>query len=88
MPNHNQISDHLINLSDLATQAKGNIAHIAFLLNEVQGRIYQLKSHIKKGSSLQLDHFNELDKLINISIELAHAYQNHFSKLEKEYEGE
>ncbi|MDV7651893.1 hypothetical protein ACSUBI_00185 [Acinetobacter baumannii] len=89
MPNQKTIlEDHSIDLSDLATQAKGNIAHLAFLFDEVQERIYQLKSHIKNGYSLQLEHFDELDKLMNISIELAHVYEIRFRDLEKEYEGE
>lgn len=89
MPNKNTISkDHSIDLSDLATQAKGNIAHLAFLFDEVQRRIYQLKSYIKNGYPLQLEHFDELDKLMNISVELAYVYKTRFSDLEKEYEGE
>lgn len=89
MPNQKTIlEDHSIDLSDLATQAKGNIAHLAFLFDEVQERIYQLKNHIKNGYSLQLEHFDELDKLMNISIELAHVYEIRFRDLEKEYEGE
>lgn len=88
MPNHKQIpTDHLIDLSDLATQAKGNITHLSFLFDEVQERIYQLKNHIKNGYALQLEHFDELDKLLNISIELAHVYGTRFSELEKECEG-
>lgn len=89
MPNQNTISkDHLIDLADLATQAKGNISHLSFLFDEVQERIFQLKSYIKNGYSVQLEHFDELDKLMNISIELAHVYKTRFSDLEKEYGGE
>lgn len=89
MPNQNTISkDHSVDLIDLVTQAKGNIEHLSFLFDEIQERIYNLKDQIKNGFSLKLEHFNEMEKLLNISSELAHVYKTRFSDLEKEYEGE
>ncbi|MFW1858566.1 hypothetical protein [Acinetobacter defluvii] len=88
MPNSSTPQDHSIDLIDLSTQAQSNIAHLAFLFDEVQERIYRLKDHIKNGYALQLEHFDEMEKLLNISSELAHVYKTRFSDLEKEYGGE
>ncbi|MDG3555850.1 hypothetical protein P7L54_07775 [Acinetobacter bereziniae] len=89
MPNQNTISkDYSIDLIDLAIEAKGNIDHLSFLFDEIQERIYQLKNQIKNGFSLKVEHFDEMEKLINISSELAHVYKTRFVDIEKEYGGE
>ena len=89
MPKNNQTSkNHLSDLSNLATESITSITQLAFLFDEVQERISQLKSYLKAGSPLHLEHFDELDKLLNISIELAHLYETRLCDLEKSYGGE